>query len=85
VVAVALSFDYQMGTVYDDKNPAADVNTNSQYDGRVGLPRILRVLDKYKGAGFFLHHGCHGRLLSGDAATDHGQRASPNRGAWLDS
>jgi len=47
VVAVALSFDYQMGTIYDDKNPAASTNTNSQYDGRVGLPRILRILDKY--------------------------------------
>jgi peptidoglycan/xylan/chitin deacetylase (PgdA/CDA1 family) len=47
VVAVALSFDYQMGTIYDDKNPASAVNTNSQYDGRVGLPRLLRLLDKY--------------------------------------
>jgi len=47
VVAVALSFDYQMGTIYDDKNPATSTNTNSQYDGRVGLPRILRILDKY--------------------------------------
>jgi peptidoglycan/xylan/chitin deacetylase (PgdA/CDA1 family) len=47
VVAVALSFDYQMGTIYDDKNPAAGANTNSQYDGRVGLPRLLRLLDKY--------------------------------------
>jgi peptidoglycan/xylan/chitin deacetylase (PgdA/CDA1 family) len=48
VVAVALSFDYQMGTIYDDKNPVAAVNTNSQYDGRVGLPRLLRLLDKYE-------------------------------------
>ena len=47
VVAVALSFDYQMGTIYDDKNPASAVDTNSQYDGRVGLPRLLRLLDKY--------------------------------------
>ena len=47
VVAVALSFDYQMGTIYDLKNPVTGPNTNSQYDGRVGLPRLLRLLDKY--------------------------------------
>lgn len=45
-VAVALSFDYQMGTIYDRENVASSVNTNSQYDGRVGLGRILDVLDK---------------------------------------
>jgi peptidoglycan-N-acetylglucosamine deacetylase len=45
VAAVALSFDYQMGTVYDE-NPAASTNTNSMYDGRSGLPRLLKVLDK---------------------------------------
>jgi peptidoglycan-N-acetylglucosamine deacetylase len=53
-VAVALSFDYQMGTVYEP-NPTASTNTNSQYDGRVGLPRLLRVLDKHKvPASFFV-------------------------------
>jgi peptidoglycan/xylan/chitin deacetylase (PgdA/CDA1 family) len=45
-VAVALSFDFQMGTVYEPR-PTASTNTNSQYDGRVGLPRILKLLDKY--------------------------------------
>jgi peptidoglycan/xylan/chitin deacetylase (PgdA/CDA1 family) len=45
-VAVALSFDFQMGTVYDP-NPAASTNTNSQYDGRAGLPRLLKVLDSH--------------------------------------
>jgi peptidoglycan/xylan/chitin deacetylase (PgdA/CDA1 family) len=45
-VAVALSFDFQMGTVYDP-SPAASTNTNSQYDGRVGLPRLLKALDKH--------------------------------------
>lgn len=54
VVAVALSFDYQMGTVYEP-SPAASTNTNSQYDGRVGLPRILKVLDKHRvPASFFV-------------------------------
>lgn len=53
-VAVALSFDYQMGTVYDP-NPASSVNTNSTYDGRVGLPRILALLDQYDvPASFFI-------------------------------
>ena len=53
-VAVALSFDFQMGTVYDP-NPAASTNTNSQYDGRAGLPRLLKVLDKYSvPASFFV-------------------------------
>jgi peptidoglycan-N-acetylglucosamine deacetylase len=53
-VAVALSFDYQMGTVYEP-NPTASTNTNSQYDGRVGLPRLLRLLDKHKvPASFFV-------------------------------
>lgn len=46
VVAVALSFDYQMGTIYE-KNPAASTSTNSQYDGRAGLPRLLKLLDKH--------------------------------------
>jgi peptidoglycan/xylan/chitin deacetylase (PgdA/CDA1 family) len=46
-VAVALSFDYQMGTVYEP-SPSASTNTNSQYDGRAGLPRLLKVLDKHK-------------------------------------
>src|SRR4030095_2941283 len=49
VVAVALSFDYQMGTIYDDKNPATSTSTNSQYEGRGGLPRNLRRLDKSSG------------------------------------
>jgi peptidoglycan/xylan/chitin deacetylase (PgdA/CDA1 family) len=54
VVAVALSFDFQMGTVYDP-NPAASTNTNSQYDGRAGLPRLLRLLDKHRiPASFFV-------------------------------
>ncbi len=44
VVAVALSFDYQMGSVYEP-SPAASTSTNSMYDGRTGLPRILKVLD----------------------------------------
>ena len=53
-VAVAFSFDFQMGTVYDP-SPAASTNTNSQYDGRVGLPRLLKVLDKYRvPASFFV-------------------------------
>jgi peptidoglycan/xylan/chitin deacetylase (PgdA/CDA1 family) len=53
-VAVALSFDFQMGTVYEP-SPAASTNTNSQYDGRVGLPRLLKVLDKHKvPASFFV-------------------------------
>lgn len=52
--AVALSFDYQMGSVYEP-SPAGSTNTNSQYDGRVGLPRILAVLDKYEvPASFFV-------------------------------
>lgn len=46
MVAVALSFDFQMGTIYD-ANPASSVNTNSTYDGRVGIPRILRLLDRH--------------------------------------
>ena len=54
VVAVALSFDYQMGTVYDE-NVAASTNTNSMYDGRSGLPRLLRALDKHQvPASFFV-------------------------------
>jgi peptidoglycan/xylan/chitin deacetylase (PgdA/CDA1 family) len=54
VVAVALSFDYQMGTVYE-ASPAASTNTNSQYDGRAGLPRLLKLLDKYQiPASFFV-------------------------------
>jgi peptidoglycan/xylan/chitin deacetylase (PgdA/CDA1 family) len=53
-VAVALSFDYQMGTVYEE-SPAGSTNTNSQYDGRVGLPRLLKLLDKHKvPASFFV-------------------------------
>jgi peptidoglycan/xylan/chitin deacetylase (PgdA/CDA1 family) len=53
-VAVALSFDFQMGTVYDP-SPTASTNTNSQYDGRVGLPRLLKLLDKYNlPASFFV-------------------------------
>jgi peptidoglycan-N-acetylglucosamine deacetylase len=53
-VAVALSFDFQMGTIYDD-SPAASTNTNSQYDGRAGLPRLLKLLDKYNvPASFFV-------------------------------
>jgi peptidoglycan-N-acetylglucosamine deacetylase len=53
-VAVALSFDFQMGTIYDD-SPAASTNTNSQYDGRSGLPRLLKLLDKYEiPASFFV-------------------------------
>jgi len=52
--AVALSFDFQMGTVYEP-SPAASTNTNSQYDGRVGLPRVLKVLDKHSvPASFFV-------------------------------
>ncbi len=43
-VAVALSFDFQMGTIYDP-SPTASTNTNSQYDGRTGLPRLLKILD----------------------------------------
>jgi peptidoglycan/xylan/chitin deacetylase (PgdA/CDA1 family) len=54
VVAVALSFDYQMGTVYEE-NAAASTNTNSMYDGRAGLPRLLRALDKHEvPASFFV-------------------------------
>jgi peptidoglycan/xylan/chitin deacetylase (PgdA/CDA1 family) len=54
VVAVALSFDYQMGTVYED-SVAASTNTNSQYDGRAGLPRLLKILDKHQvPASFFV-------------------------------
>jgi peptidoglycan-N-acetylglucosamine deacetylase len=54
VAAVALSFDFQMGTVYDP-SPAASTNTNSQYDGRAGLPRLLKILDKYQvPASFFV-------------------------------
>lgn len=45
-VAVAISFDYQMGTIYDPQNAATSVNTNSMYDGRVGLRRVLELLDK---------------------------------------
>jgi len=53
-VAVALSFDFQMGTIYDP-SPAASTNTNSQYDGRAGLPRLLKLLDKYQvPASFFV-------------------------------
>ena len=53
-VAVALSFDYQMGTIYEP-NPAASTSTNSQYDGRAGLPRLLRLLDKHSvPASFFV-------------------------------
>jgi peptidoglycan-N-acetylglucosamine deacetylase len=53
-VAVALSFDFQMGTIYEP-SPAASTNTNSQYDGRVGLPRLLKVLDKHSvPASFFV-------------------------------
>jgi peptidoglycan-N-acetylglucosamine deacetylase len=53
-VAVALSFDYQMGTVYEP-SPTASTNTNSQYDGRVGLPRLLKLLDKHQvPASFFV-------------------------------
>ena len=53
-VAVALSFDYQMGTVYEPSSTAS-TNTNSQYDGRVWVPRLLRVLDKHKvPASFFV-------------------------------
>lgn len=52
--AVALSFDFQMGTVYEP-SPTASTNTNSQYDGRVGLPRLLKLLDKHKvPASFFV-------------------------------
>jgi len=43
-VAVALSFDFQMGTIYDP-SPSASTNTNSMYDGRAGLPRLLKILD----------------------------------------
>jgi peptidoglycan/xylan/chitin deacetylase (PgdA/CDA1 family) len=46
-VAVGLSFDYQMGTIYE-QNPAASTSTNSMYDGRVGVPRLLRLLDKHQ-------------------------------------
>jgi peptidoglycan/xylan/chitin deacetylase (PgdA/CDA1 family) len=54
-VAVALSFDFQMGTVYDPPSPTASTNTNSQYDGRVGLPRLLKALDKHSvPASFFV-------------------------------
>jgi peptidoglycan/xylan/chitin deacetylase (PgdA/CDA1 family) len=53
-VAVALSFDFQMGTVYEP-SPAASTNTNSQYDGRVGLPRLLKMLDAQRvPASFFV-------------------------------
>jgi peptidoglycan/xylan/chitin deacetylase (PgdA/CDA1 family) len=53
-VAVALSFDYQMGTIYEP-NPAASTSTNSQYDGRAGLPRLLQLLDKHSvPASFFV-------------------------------
>jgi len=45
IAAVALSFDFQMGTVYEP-GPASSTNTNSQYDGRAGLPRLLKILDK---------------------------------------
>jgi peptidoglycan/xylan/chitin deacetylase (PgdA/CDA1 family) len=34
-----------MGTVYEP-SPSASTNTNSQYDGRAGLPRLLKILDK---------------------------------------
>jgi len=54
VVAVAFSFDFQMGTVYDP-SPAASTNTNSQYDGRAGLPRLLKTLDRFQvPASFFV-------------------------------
>lgn len=54
-MAVALSFDYQMGTIYDPANVASSVNTNSQYDGRSGLPRLLRLLDRHEvPASFFV-------------------------------
>ena len=60
-VAVALSFDFQMGTIYDP-SPTASTNTNSQYDGRAGLPRLLKILDAQGvPASFFYvtvrHHG----------------------------
>lgn len=53
-VAVAFSFDYQMGTVYEP-GPAASTNTNSMYDGRTGLPRLLKILDRHQvPASFFV-------------------------------
>lgn len=61
VVAVALSFDYQMGTIYE-KNPAASTSTNSMYDGRVGVPRILRLLDKHNIPATFFTTGMTARL-----------------------
>jgi peptidoglycan/xylan/chitin deacetylase (PgdA/CDA1 family) len=53
--AVALSFDYQMGTIYDPANVASSANTNSIYDGRVGLTRILDLLERHEvPASFFI-------------------------------
>ena len=60
-VAVALSFDYQMGTIYE-QNPAASTSTNSQYDGRVGLPRLLRLLDRHEVPASFFVTGITARL-----------------------
>lgn len=60
-VAVALSFDYQMGTIYEE-SPAASTSTNSMYDGRVGLPRILRVLDKHGVPATFFTTGITAKL-----------------------
>jgi peptidoglycan/xylan/chitin deacetylase (PgdA/CDA1 family) len=60
-VAVAFSFDFQMGTIYEP-GPAASTNTNSQYDGRVGLPRILKILDKHKVPASFFVTGITAKL-----------------------
>lgn len=61
-VAVALSFDYQMGTIYDPASFATSVNTNSQYDGRVGLPRVLSLLDKHTVPASFFVTGATARF-----------------------